>query len=41
MPSHVRLEVLDAHINDDAFTDRVLAIFDEWVEAGHIPRPAR
>ncbi len=32
----VRLVELDAHINDKAFTDQVLAIFDEWVAAGHI-----
>lgn len=28
---------LDAHINDMAFTDHVLAIFDRWVLAGIVP----
>lgn len=32
----VRLVELDAHINDKAFTDTVLAIFDEWVGQGRI-----
>jgi uncharacterized protein (UPF0261 family) len=28
---------VDAHINDDAFSDKVLDIFDAWVERGTIP----
>jgi uncharacterized protein (UPF0261 family) len=27
---------LDAHINDDAFCDAALRVFDEWVAQGHI-----
>jgi len=30
--------VLDAHINDHEFSDRVLAIFDAWVEQGVVAR---
>lgn len=33
----VDLRVLDMHINDRAFTDEALRIFDNWVEAGLIP----
>jgi uncharacterized protein (UPF0261 family) len=36
MPAGVRFEETDAHINDAAFSDAVLRIFDEWVAAGHI-----
>ncbi len=32
----VQLIELDAHINDTTFTDKVLAIFDEWCETGVI-----
>jgi len=32
----VRLVELDAHINDAAFTDAVLEIFDDWVARGSI-----
>lgn len=32
----VRLVELDAHINDTAFTDTVLSIFDGWVAEGRI-----
>jgi uncharacterized protein (UPF0261 family) len=28
---------LDAHINDDAFCDAALAVFDEWVAQGLVP----
>lgn len=28
---------IDAHINDDAFTDAVLKIFDNWVSQGIVP----
>lgn len=34
----VELLELDAHINDPAFTDTVMSIFDQWVELGHLPR---
>jgi len=34
----IELHDLDAHINDAAFVDAVLSVFDRWVEQGHIPR---
>lgn len=37
----VELHDLDAHINDDAFVDQALAIFDRWVGAGQVPAGAR
>jgi uncharacterized protein (UPF0261 family) len=40
MPSGVQFEEIGAHINDAAFTDAVLQIFDAWVAAGHIRRGA-
>ena len=36
----VRLVELDAHINDEAFSAGVLAIFDDWVARGVI-RPGK
>lgn len=33
-PANVTLMSLDAHINDAAFADAALAVFDRWVEAG-------
>ena len=33
-PANVELVELDAHINDAAFSDAVLARFDDWVAAG-------
>lgn len=38
-PPNVTLLELDAHINDTAFTDAVLAQFDTWVAEGLIARP--
>ena len=40
MKPPVQLLELDAHINDPAFSDAVMAIFDQWVEEGHLPRGA-
>ena len=36
-PPNVELKVLDCHINDPAFTDAALAVFDGWVAAGAVP----
>lgn len=36
MPGRVPMTELDAHINDDAFCEAVLALFDEWVGKGII-----
>lgn len=33
----VELHDLDLHINDDAFVDAALAVFDRWVAEGRIP----
>jgi uncharacterized protein (UPF0261 family) len=33
-PDNVQLMELDAHINDAAFAEAVLAVFDDWVERG-------
>jgi uncharacterized protein (UPF0261 family) len=38
MPANVELHDLDLHINDDAFVDAALAIFDRWVAEGRIPK---
>ena len=35
-PDNVTLIELDAHINDDAFANKALEIFDDWVAAGQI-----
>ena len=35
-PPNVTLVELDAHINDAAFADEVLEIFDRWVAEGHV-----
>lgn len=32
----IQLSEVDAHINDQAFADRALAIFDEWVKDGTV-----
>ncbi|MGV8986846.1 MAG: Tm-1-like ATP-binding domain-containing protein [Cypionkella sp.] len=33
-PRHVRRISLDAHINDEAFTDAALAVVDDWIARG-------
>lgn len=33
----IEMHDLDVHINDDAFVDEALRIFDRWVAEGHIP----
>ena len=38
-PGNVRLLELDAHINDAAFSDCALAVFDNWMDEGTLPRP--
>ncbi len=35
-PANVKLNVMDCHINDPAFTDRALEIFDQWLADGTI-----
>jgi uncharacterized protein (UPF0261 family) len=35
-PANVRLVELDAHINDDAFSNAVLTAFDDWIAQGLI-----
>jgi uncharacterized protein (UPF0261 family) len=39
-PANVTLEELACHINDAQFSARVLALFDDWVAQGLIPRGA-
>ncbi|MEO8299309.1 MAG: Tm-1-like ATP-binding domain-containing protein [Burkholderiales bacterium] len=40
LPRHVaantQLQMLDAHINDQAFADAALAVFDQWVREGKV-----
>jgi uncharacterized protein (UPF0261 family) len=36
----VQRQVLDCHINDEAFAQAALAQLDAWVHAGHVPRGA-
>ncbi|HSW07318.1 Tm-1-like ATP-binding domain-containing protein [Aquabacterium sp.] len=36
VPAQVQLEVLDAHINDPAFCDAALRVFDQWVADGRV-----
>ena len=31
MPDNVTFEAMECHINDDPFSRRVLALFDEWI----------
>lgn len=35
-----RVQALDAHINDTAFVQQVLAVFDDWLARGLMARPA-
>ncbi len=37
----IELHDVDVHINDDAFVDHALLIFDRWVAAGRVPAGAR
>ena len=39
-PGNLELVEIDAHINDRAFADAALAVFDRWIAKGAIP-PAR
>lgn len=34
MPDNVKFEAMECHINDDPFSQRVLALFDEWIANG-------
>jgi len=38
LPADVRVTELPAHINDDAFSDAALAVFDDWVQRGVVRR---
>lgn len=38
-PANVTLLELDAHINDAAFADCALAVFDNWLDEGTVQRP--
>lgn len=40
VPDTTELQVLDCHINDDAFSAAVLEIFDAWVAQGVVPKGA-
>ena len=37
-PPNVRLVELDAHINDPAFSEAALAVVDDWIAGGRLPR---
>jgi uncharacterized protein (UPF0261 family) len=39
-PANVKLRELDAHINDAAFSDAALAVFDDWLAKGVVKAPA-
>lgn len=39
-PPHTAFQPVDAHINDEAFVQAALKVFDEWVAAGLIAPPA-
>jgi uncharacterized protein (UPF0261 family) len=38
LPATVEVHDIDCHINDPAFVDKALEIFDRWVAAGHVPK---
>lgn len=38
MPDTVEVHDIDCHINDPAFADKALEIFDRWVAAGFVPK---
>ena len=40
-PDNVELMEIDAHINDSAFTDKALAVFDAWCEDGIVKRSVK
>ena len=39
MPDNATLHSLDCHINDPAFSDTALALFDDWVARGIVRKP--
>jgi uncharacterized protein (UPF0261 family) len=39
VPGGVRVVEIDAHINDDAFSDCALRLFDQWLADGVVARP--
>jgi uncharacterized protein (UPF0261 family) len=39
LPTSVALHEVDAHINDDAFVQAALNVFDDWVQRGLIAHP--
>jgi uncharacterized protein (UPF0261 family) len=41
LPADTRCVELDAHINDAAFCEAALQVFDQWVAQGHIPAGQR
>ena len=40
-PNNVELMEIDAHINDSAFTDKALAVFDAWCDNGIVKIPVQ
>ena len=39
VPDNVEYRALDAHINDETFSDAVLDVLDEWLTHGTVPSP--
>jgi hypothetical protein len=39
--ANARLIELDAHINDEVFAEAALAVLDEWVAEGRVPKGLR